>query len=159
MEKRYQHPVTLAVAEKLFGPSLNGKGSPGHTLSAIATPGNKGKTYIGVPGIEPDAEFYIRFPREIDLTKLPLTNGKPGTPDHIKGLRKDGAFAGQNREHEIKKWEEDQKELDRFAAVLKEIGNRTHVSGELQIPGVGKLRVRIKALTGRGLKMQCEPEG
>jgi hypothetical protein len=62
MESRYRHPVTLALAEKTFGPSLNGKGAPGNTLSAMATPGNKGKTYIGVPGIEPDAFFYIDSP-------------------------------------------------------------------------------------------------
>jgi hypothetical protein len=96
MESRYRHPVTLALAEKTFGPSLNGKGAPGNTLSAMVTPGNKGKTYIGVPGIEPDAVFYIRFPREIDLSRLPRTSGKPGPPDHVRGLKKDGPFAGQN---------------------------------------------------------------
>ena len=109
MESRYRHPVTLAVTEKIFGPSLNGKGAPGNTLSATAMPGNKGKTYIRVPGIDPDAVFYIRFPREIDLGRLPRTGGKPGVPDHVRGLRKDGPFAGQNRESEIKRWEENQK--------------------------------------------------
>jgi hypothetical protein len=95
METRYRHPVTLALAEKVFGPSLNGKGAPDNTLSAIATPANKGRTYIGVPGIEPGAVFYIQFPREIDFGRLPPTPGKPRTPDHIRGLRKDGPLAGQ----------------------------------------------------------------
>jgi hypothetical protein len=88
-----------------------------------------------VPGIEPGAVFYIEFPREIDFGTLPPTFGKPGTPDHIRGLRKDGPFAGQNRETEIKKWEEDQKERERFAAALLEIGKRAQVSGELHLPG------------------------
>jgi hypothetical protein len=64
METRYR-PVTLALAEKVFGPSPNGNGAPGNTLSAIATPGNKGKNYIGVPGIEPGAVFYIKFPERL----------------------------------------------------------------------------------------------
>ena len=157
MESRYQHPVTLALAEKIFGPSRNGKGAPGNTLSAMATPGNKGKTYIGVPGIERDAVFYIRFPREIDFSRLPRTSGKPGAPDHVRGLRKDGPFAGQNRESEIKKWEENQKELERFAAALPEIAKQAQVTGELHIPGIGKLKVRIKALSGKAVKLLCEP--
>lgn len=157
MESRYRHPVTLALAEKIFGPSLNGKGTPGTTLSAMATPGNKGKTYIGVPGIEPDAVFYIRFPREIDLGRLPRTSGKPGAPDHIRGLEKDGPFAGQNRESEIKKWEENQQELERFAAALPEITKRAQVSGELHLPGIGKLKVRVRALSGKGVRLVCEP--
>ena len=158
MESRYRHPVTLALAEKIFGPSLNGKGAPGNTLSAMTTPGNKGKTYIGVPGIEPDAVFYIRFPREIDLGRLPRTSGKPGTPDHIRGLKKDGPFAGQNRESEIKKWEEKQKEREHFAAALPEIAKRTHLSGELHLPGIGKLKVKVRVLSG-GAKLICEPLG
>jgi hypothetical protein len=154
METRYRHPVTLALAEKTFGPSRNGKGAPSNTLSAMATPGNKGRTYIGVPGIEPDAVFYIRFPREIDLARLPRTNGKPGVPDHIRGLRKDGPFAGQNRESEIKKWEESQIELERFASALPEIAKQTHSTGELHLPGIGKLKVQVKVLNGR---LVCEP--
>jgi hypothetical protein len=157
MESRYRHPVTLALAEQTFGPSLNGKGAPGNTLSAVAMPGNKGKTYIGVPGIDPNAVFYIRFPREIDLGRLPRTSGKPGLPDHVRGLRKDGPFAGQNREFEIKKWEENQKELERFAAGLPEIAKRSHVTGELHIPGIGKFKVRVKVLGGKGMKVLCEP--
>jgi hypothetical protein len=157
MESRFRHPVTLALAEKIFGPSLNGKGAPGNTLSALAMPGNKGKTYIGVPGIDPDAVFYIRFPRGIDLGRLPRTSGKPGVPDHVRGLRKDGPFAGQNRESEIKQWEEDQKELERFAAALPEIAKRSQVNGELHIPGIGKFKVQVRALSGKGLKVQCEP--
>lgn len=156
MESRYRHPVTLAAAEKMFGPSLNGKGAPGNTLSAMAMPGNKGKTYIGVPGIDPDAVFYIRFPREIDLGRLPRTGGKPGVPDHIRGLRKDGPFAGQNRESEIKRWEENQKELERFAAALPEIANRSHLTGELHIPGIGKFKVQMRVLSGKGLRVVCE---
>jgi hypothetical protein len=159
MESRYRHPVTLALAEKIFGPSLNGKGAPGNTLSAMATPGNKGKTYIGVPGIESDAVFYIRFPREIDLSRLPRTSGKPGAPDHVRGLRKDGPFAGQNRESEIKKWEENQKELERFAAALPEIAKQARVTGELHIPGIGKLKVKVRLLSGNGSKLVCEPLG
>jgi len=135
------------------------KGTPGNTLSAMATPGNKGKTYIGVPGIEPDAVFYIRFPRELDLSRLPRTSGKPGVPDHVRGLKKDGPFAGQNRESEIKKWEENQKELERFAAALPEIAKRAQVSGELHITGIGKLKVRVKALSGKGVRLLCEPLG
>ncbi len=127
--------MTLALAEKVFGPSLNGKGAPGNTLSAIATPGNKGKTYIGVPGIEPGAVFYIQFPREIDFGRLPPTLGKPGTPDHIRRLRKDGPFAGQNRETEIKKWEEDQKELERFAATLQRSPNELRLPENCIFPG------------------------
>ena len=157
METRYRHPVTLASAEKVFGPSLNGKGAPGNTLSAMSTPGNKGKTYVGVPGVEPDAVFYIRFPREIDLSRLPRTPGKPGTPDHIRGLRKDGPFAGQNRETAIKKWEEDQKDLERFAAALPEITKRGQIVGELHLPGIGKLKVQVKILSSRGLRWVCEP--
>ncbi|MBV8216175.1 MAG: hypothetical protein JOZ08_23395 [Verrucomicrobia bacterium] len=159
MESRYRHPVTLALAEKIFGPSLNGKGAPGNTLSALATPGNKGKTYIGVPGIEPDAVFCIRFPREIDLSRLPRTSGKPGVPDHVRGLKKDGPFAGQNRESEIKRWEENQKELERFAAALPEIAKRAQVAGELNLPGIGKLKVKVRVLSGRGSKVVCEPVG
>ena len=157
MESRYRHPVTLALAEKIFGPSLNGKGTPANTLSAMATPGNKGKTYIGVPGIEQDAVFYIRFPREIDFSRLPRTSGKPGAPDHVRGLKKDGPFAGQNRESEIKKWEENQKELERFLAALPEIAKRAHVSGELHIPGIGKMKVRLKVLSDKGVRPMCEP--
>jgi hypothetical protein len=157
MESRYRHPVTLAVAEKAFGPSVNGKGAHGNTLSAIAMPGNKGKTYIGVPGIDPKAVFYIRFPREIDLRRLPRTSGKPGAPDHVRGLRKDGPFAGQNRESEIKKWEENQKELERFAAALPEIAHRSHTTGELHIPGIGKFKVQVRVLSRKGLKVQCKP--
>ena len=157
MEGRYRHPVTLALVEKVFGPSLNGKGAPGRTLSAMTTPGNKGKSYVGVPGIEPDAVFYIQFPREIDLSKLPRTPGKPGMPDHIRGLRKDGPFAGQNREIEIKKWEEDQKELVRFAAAPPEIAKPAQMAAELHLPGIGKLKVRVKILSGRGLRLVCEP--
>jgi hypothetical protein len=157
MESRYQHPVTLALAEKIFGPSQNGKGAPGNTLSAMATPGNKGKSYIGLPGIEPDAVFYIRFPREIDLSRLPRTGGKPGVPDHVRGLRKDGPFAGQNRESEIKKWEENQKERERFAAALPEIAKRNDVAGELQIHGIGKLKVQVRVVKGRALRLVCEP--
>lgn len=157
MESRYQHPVSLALVERVFGPSLNGKGAPGNTLSALAMPGNKGKTYIGVPGIEPDAIFYIRFPREIDFSRLPRTRGKSGRPDHILGLRKDGPFAGQNREAEIKKWEEAQKELERFAAALPEIAKRSQITGELHLPEIGKLKVRVRILSGRGLSLVCEP--
>jgi hypothetical protein len=157
METRYRHPVTLALAEKIFGPSLNGKGAPGNTLSAMATPGNKGKTYVGVPGIETDAVFYIQFSREIDLSRLPRTPGKPGMPDHIRGLRKDGPFAGQNRETEIKKWEENQKELERFVAALPEIAKRAQIAGELHLPGIGRLKVQVKALSGRGVRLVCEP--
>jgi hypothetical protein len=156
METRYRHPVTLALAEKVFGPSRNGKGAPGNTLSAINTPGNKGKTYIGVPGIEPGAVFYIQFPREIEFGRLPPTPGKPGTPDHIRGLRKDGPFSGQNRETEIKKWKEDQKEQERFAAALSEIAKRAGVSGELHLPGIGRLKVRVRVLSGRGVRLVCE---
>jgi hypothetical protein len=125
----------------------------------MATPGNKGKTYIGVPGIEPDAVFYIRFPREIDLSRLPRTSGKPGVPDHIRGLKKDGPFAGQNRESEIKKWEETQTELERFAAALPEIAKRSQVSGELHLPGIGKLKVRVRLLGSGSSKLVCDPLG
>src|ERR1700683_1782529 len=128
---------------------------PGNTLSAMATPGNKGKTYIGLP-IEPDAVFYIRFPREIDLRRLPRTGGKPGVPDHVRGLKKDGPFAGQNRESEIKKWEENQKERERFAAALPEIAKRNDVAGELQILGIGKLKVQGGVMKGRALRLVCE---
>jgi hypothetical protein len=59
-------------------------------------------------------------------------------PDHIRGLRKDGPFAGQNRETAIRKWEEDQKVLERFAAALPQIAKRAQIAGELHLPGIGK---------------------
>ena len=110
-----------------------------------------------MPGIEPGAVFYIQFPREIDFGRLLPTPGKPGTPDHIRGLRKDGPFAGQNREAAIKKWEEDQKEQERFVAALPEITKRAGVSGELHLPGIGRLKVRVRVLSGRGVRLVCEP--
>jgi hypothetical protein len=68
-------------------------------------------------------------------------------------------FAGQNRESEIKKWEENQKELERFAAALPEIAKQAHLSGELHLPGIGKLKVKVKVLSGSGVKLICEPIG
>ncbi len=98
----------------------------------------------------------IRFPREIDLSRLPRTGGKPGVPDHVRGLKKDGPFAGQNRESEIKKWEENQRERERFAAALPEIAKRNDVTGELQILGIGKLKVQVRVVKGRALRLVCE---
>ena len=92
----------------------------------------------------------------IDFGRLPPTPGKLGTPDHIRGLRKDGPFSGQNREIEIKKWEEDQKEQARFAAALPEIAKQAGVSGELHLPGIGRLKVRVRVLSGRGVRLVCE---
>jgi hypothetical protein len=58
---------------------------------------------------------------------------------------------------EGKKWEEDQKEQERFAAALPEIAKRAEVSGELHLPGIGRLKVRVRVLSGRGVRLVCEP--
>jgi hypothetical protein len=42
---------------------------------------------------------------------------------------------------------------------LPEIAKRAQVSGELHIAGIGKLRVRVKALSGKGVRLLCEPLG
>ena len=101
--------------------------------------------------------FIFDFLGRSTFSRLPRTGGKPGVPDHVRGLRKDGAFAGQNRESGIKRWEENQKELERFAAALPEIANRSHVNGELHIPGIGKFKVQVRVLSGKGSKVVCEP--
>jgi hypothetical protein len=44
----------------------------------------------------------------------------------------------------------------RFAA-LPEIAKRNDVTGELQILGIGKLKVQVRVVKGRRLKLECEP--
>ena len=33
----------------------------------------------------------------------------------------------------------------------------TQIAGELHLPGIGKLKVQVKVLSGRGLRLVCEP--
>ena len=99
--------ITLKQTEKYFGPSVIGKDRPDNTISVIANPVGRGETYIGLPGIRDDAQFYIHFPQSIDLTTIiggDHRNYRRQPADHIVGLRKDGAFSGQNRHIEVEHW-------------------------------------------------------
>ena len=85
--------ITLKQAEKYFGPSVIGKDRPDNTISVIANPIGRGETYVGLPGIRDDAQFYIHFPQSIDLTTIIETdhrNYRRQPADHFVGLRKDG---------------------------------------------------------------------
>jgi hypothetical protein len=99
--------ITLKQAEKYFGTSVIGKDRPDNTISVIANPVGRDETYVGLPGIRDDAQFYIHFPQSIDLTTITgddPRNYRRQPADHIVGLRKDGAFSGQNRHIEVDHW-------------------------------------------------------
>jgi hypothetical protein len=81
--------ITLKQAEKYFGPSVIGKDRPDNTISVIANPLGRAETYVGLPGIRDDAEFYIHFPQSIDLTTVigrDHRNYRRQPADHIVGL-------------------------------------------------------------------------
>ena len=99
--------ITLKQVEKYFGPSVAGKDRPDNTISVIASPVGRAKTYVGLPGIRDDARFYIHFPQSIDLTTIIGTdhrNYRRQPADHVVGLRKDGPLRGQNRHIEVDYW-------------------------------------------------------
>lgn len=90
--------TTLKTAEKHFGPALAGRGDESHTMSAIRFAAGKGKKFAGVPGLSPDAVFYIHFPLPIDFTKI---KSKSGQIDHVKDLTEDGPQSRQGRQDEV----------------------------------------------------------
>ena len=87
--------VTLKAAEKVFGPSLPGRGSDQNTLSAVRYASGRSAKYGGVAGIHKDAKFYIHFPTPVDWN---LLTTKKGTPDFVSGLKESGPQGEQGRE-------------------------------------------------------------
>jgi len=62
--------VTLIELEKFCGAAQPGKDRPENTISVIRAPGSRSNALLGLPGIRPDAEFYLHFSRPVDLTLL-----------------------------------------------------------------------------------------
>lgn len=90
--------TTLKTAEKHFGPSLPGQAEPEKTMSALRYAAGKGRKFAGVPGIQPDASFYIHFPLAIDLTTIV---SKKGVIDFVSDLRQDGPQSDQGRQAQV----------------------------------------------------------
>lgn len=90
--------TTLKNAEKHFGPCLPGMADPARTASAVRYAAGKGKKFAGVPGIHPDAVFYVHFPVALHLASI---KSKKGTIDFINDLKQDGPQAKQGRETEV----------------------------------------------------------
>ena len=84
--------------EKRFGPALPGQGLPAKTVSALRYAGGRGKKFAGVPGIHPEAAFYIHFPLELNLSSIASTKG---TIDFIADLKEDGPQSKQGRQAEV----------------------------------------------------------
>jgi hypothetical protein len=139
--------ITLKQAEKYFGPSVIGKDRPDNTISVIANPVGRGETYVGLPGIRDDAQFYIHFPQSIDLTTIiggdHRTNYRRQPADHIVGLRKDGAFSGQNRHIEVDRWLGKSNRPKGCTLEIDDIGQLVFFLGYLQSAGQHKLAEEI----------------
>jgi len=88
----------LQSVEKRFGPALPGQGLPAKTVSALRYAGGRGKKFAGVPGIHPEAAFYIHFPLELNLSSIA---SKKGTIDFIADLKEDGPQSKQGRQVEV----------------------------------------------------------
>ncbi len=88
----------LQSVEKRFGPALPGQGFPAKTVSALRYAGGRGKKFAGVPGIHPEAAFYIHFPLELNLSSIA---SKKGTIDFIADLKEDGPQSKQGRQAEV----------------------------------------------------------
>ena len=102
MESRDQmnfiNGTKLQSVEKRFGPALPGQGLPAKTVSALRYAGGRGKKFAGVPGIHPEAAFYIHFPLELNLSSIA---SKKGTIDFIADLKEDGPQSKQGRQVEV----------------------------------------------------------
>ena len=88
----------LQSVEKRFGPALPGQGLPAKTVSALRYAGGRGKKFAGVPGIHPEAAFYIHFPLELNFSSIASTKG---TIDFIADLKEDGPQSKQGRQVEV----------------------------------------------------------
>jgi hypothetical protein len=88
----------LQSVEKRFGPALPGQALPAKTVSALRYAGGRGKKFAGVPGIHPEAAFYIHFPLELNLSSIA---SKKGTIDFIADLKEDGPQSKQGRQAEV----------------------------------------------------------
>ena len=88
----------LKSVERRFGPALPGQGLPAKTVSALRYAGGRGKKFAGVPGIHPEAAFYIHFPLDLNLSSIASTKG---TIDFIADLKEDGPQSKQGRQAEV----------------------------------------------------------
>jgi hypothetical protein len=88
----------LQSVEKRFGPALPGQDLPEKTVSALRYAGGRGKKFAGVPGIHPEAAFYIHFPLELNLSSIA---SKKGTIDFVADLKEDGPQSKQGRQVEV----------------------------------------------------------
>ena len=87
--------TTLKTVEKKFGPCLPGQGEPNKTVSALRYAAGKGRKFAGIPGIHPDAVFYVHFPMPVDLSAI---KSKKGVFDFISDLKEDGPQSDQGRD-------------------------------------------------------------
>src|SRR5277367_6843459 len=90
--------TTLKTVEKHFGPCLPGQTEPGKTVSALRYAAGKGRKFAGVPGIHPEAVFYVRFPMAVDLSVI---KSKKGVFDFISDLKEDGPQSDQGRQAQV----------------------------------------------------------
>jgi hypothetical protein len=129
--------VTLKTAEKKFGPALPGSDQEYNTLSAIRYAGGKGKKFAGVPGIRPEAEFYVHFPLDVDWTRL---ESKKGIPDFVNDLKESGPQGEQDREEKVAAF------VEQYRAV-REVAERKLAAANRK-KEAGALRLRLAPLLG-----------
>ena len=86
--------TTLKTVEKHFGPALPGQAEQEKTVSAFRYAAGKGRKFAGIPGIHPEAAFYIHFPVPVDLQAI---KSKKGVFDFISDLKEDGPQSDQGR--------------------------------------------------------------